>query len=88
VSILDKMAILSLVGADMRKMVGIAGRMFSTLGVNNVNIEMISQGMFSLLFPLSFYTILSLPSLVDGSYTNTAFKRGKRDQHLLRYRCT
>jgi aspartate kinase len=87
VSILDKMAILSLVGADMRKMVGIAGRMFSTLGVNNVNIEMISQGMFSLLFPLSFYTILSLPSLVDGSYTNTAFKRGKRDQHLLRYRC-
>jgi aspartate kinase len=46
VSILDKMAILSLVGADMRKMVGIAGRMFSTLGENNVNIEMISQGMF------------------------------------------
>jgi aspartate kinase len=51
VSILDKMAILSLVGADMRKMVGIAGRMFSTLGENNVNIEMISQGMFSPLFP-------------------------------------
>jgi aspartate kinase len=44
VSILDKMAILSLVGADMRNMVGIAGRMFSTLGEHNVNIEMISQG--------------------------------------------
>ncbi len=44
VSILNKMAILSLVGADMKNMIGIAGRMFSTLGENNVNIEMISQG--------------------------------------------
>jgi aspartate kinase len=45
VSILNKMAILSLVGADMKNAIGIAGRMFSTLGENNVNIEMISQGM-------------------------------------------
>jgi len=44
VSILNEMAILSLVGADMKNMIGIAGRMFSTLGENNVNIEMISQG--------------------------------------------
>jgi aspartate kinase len=44
VSILNKMAILSLVGAEMKNMVGVAGRMFSTLGENNVNIEMISQG--------------------------------------------
>ncbi|TAQ90446.1 hypothetical protein B7494_g1258 [Chlorociboria aeruginascens] len=44
VSILDRMAILSLVGAEMKDMIGIAGRMFSTLGENNVNIEMISQG--------------------------------------------
>jgi aspartate kinase len=44
VSILSKMAILSLVGAEMKDMIGIAGRMFSTLGENNVNIEMISQG--------------------------------------------
>ncbi|KAI6251558.1 Aspartate kinase FUB3 [Erysiphe necator] len=44
VTILDHMAILSLVGADMRNMVGIAGKMFSTLGENNINIEMISQG--------------------------------------------
>jgi aspartate kinase len=44
VSILRGMAILSLVGAEMKNMVGIAGRMFSTLGDNNVNIEMISQG--------------------------------------------
>jgi aspartate kinase len=53
VSVLNKMAILSLVGAEMKNMVGIAGRMFSTLGEHNVNIEMISQGMFptSFLFP-------------------------------------
>ncbi|KAI1092463.1 aspartate kinase [Rostrohypoxylon terebratum] len=44
VSILQDMAILSLVGAEMKNMVGIAGRMFSTLGEHNVNIEMISQG--------------------------------------------
>ncbi|KAI5867283.1 aspartate kinase [Durotheca rogersii] len=44
VSILLDMAILSLVGAEMKNMVGVAGRMFSTLGEHNVNIEMISQG--------------------------------------------
>ncbi|KAL5094080.1 hypothetical protein Trisim1_008190 [Trichoderma cf. simile WF8] len=44
VSILTDMAILSLVGADMKNMVGVAGRMFSTLGEHNVNLEMISQG--------------------------------------------
>ncbi|KDQ60047.1 hypothetical protein JAAARDRAFT_32418 [Jaapia argillacea MUCL 33604] len=38
------MAILSLVGKQMRNMVGIAGRMFQTLAQGNVNIEMISQG--------------------------------------------
>lgn len=46
VSIIKQMAILSLVGAEMKNMIGIAGRMFSTLGENNVNIEMISQGTF------------------------------------------
>lgn len=44
VSVLHNMTILSLVGADMKDMVGIAGKMFSTLGDHNVNIEMISQG--------------------------------------------
>ncbi|PKI85081.1 aspartate kinase [Malassezia vespertilionis] len=44
VSVLRSMAILSLVGKEMRHMVGVAGRMFSTLGEGNVNIEMISQG--------------------------------------------
>jgi len=38
------MAILSLVGKAMHKMIGIAGRMFTTLAEGNVNIEMISQG--------------------------------------------
>ncbi|KAI0157572.1 aspartate kinase [Xylariaceae sp. FL1272] len=44
VSILVDMAILSLVGAEMKNMIGVAGRMFSTLGQHQVNIEMISQG--------------------------------------------
>lgn len=49
VSVLSHMAILSLVGADMKNMVGVAGKMFSTLGEHNVNLEMISQGMSSVL---------------------------------------
>lgn len=44
VSIHRDMAILSLVGKQMRNMVGIAGKMFQTLADGNVNIEMISQG--------------------------------------------
>ena len=44
VDIIPEMAILSLVGRQMKNMIGIAGKMFSTLGENNVNIEMISQG--------------------------------------------
>ncbi|KAJ1981209.1 Aspartokinase [Dimargaris verticillata] len=44
VDILRDMAILSLVGKHMRNMVGIAGKMFTTLAEARVNIEMISQG--------------------------------------------
>ncbi|KAM5458485.1 putative aspartate kinase [Microsporum audouinii] len=44
VDIIPEMAILSLVGQQMKNMVGVAGRMFSVLGEHNVNIEMISQG--------------------------------------------
>ncbi|KIY61670.1 aspartate kinase [Cylindrobasidium torrendii FP15055 ss-10] len=44
VSVHGEMAILSLVGKEMRNMVGIAGKMFTTLAQGNVNIEMISQG--------------------------------------------
>lgn len=44
VSVLHDMTILSLVGAEMKNMVGIAGKMFSTLGEHQINLEMISQG--------------------------------------------
>ncbi|GAA5942404.1 hypothetical protein JCM1841_004288 [Sporobolomyces salmonicolor] len=44
VSISRDMAILSLVGKHMKNMVGVAGKMFSTLAEGNINIEMISQG--------------------------------------------
>lgn len=44
ISVLHNMAILSLVGADMKNMIGISGKMFSVLGEHNINIEMISQG--------------------------------------------
>ena len=47
VSVHGNMAILSLVGAEMRHMVGIAGRMFSVLGEHQINLEMISQGMLT-----------------------------------------
>ncbi|RKO99431.1 hypothetical protein CXG81DRAFT_30208 [Caulochytrium protostelioides] len=44
VDVIANMAILSLVGREMRNMVGNASRMFSTLAKHNINIEMISQG--------------------------------------------
>ena len=44
VDLLPGMAIISLVGRQLRSMVGISGRFFSTLGQHGINIEMISQG--------------------------------------------
>ncbi|RMD39679.1 hypothetical protein DV735_g5439, partial [Chaetothyriales sp. CBS 134920] len=44
VDIKPDMAIVSLVGKDMKNMVGVAGKMFSALGDNNINLEIISQG--------------------------------------------
>ncbi|UZJ57305.1 hypothetical protein CBS101457_006625 [Exobasidium rhododendri] len=44
VSILKDMTILSLVGTQMRNMIGVSGKMFTTLAEGNINIEMISQG--------------------------------------------
>jgi aspartate kinase len=38
------MAILSLVGKNMRNMVGVSSKLFTTLAQNDINIEMISQG--------------------------------------------
>lgn len=75
VSILSKMAILSLVGAEMKNMVGIAGKMFSTLGEHNVNIEMISQGTYT------------SPYKSNVRLSNSKHNRRKRNQHLLCHRC-
>ncbi|KAA8912249.1 hypothetical protein TRICI_003529 [Trichomonascus ciferrii] len=44
VDVTRKMCIVSLVGKQMKHLVGIAGRMFTTLAEAQVNIEMISQG--------------------------------------------
>lgn len=44
VDLVPDMAIVSLVGRQLKNMVGIAGKFFSVLGENNINIEMISQG--------------------------------------------
>ena len=38
------MSILSLVGKQMKNMVGVASQMFSVLANHSINIEMISQG--------------------------------------------
>lgn len=46
VDIIKDLCILSLVGKQMKNMVGIAGRMFATLAEFHINIEMISQGMW------------------------------------------
>ncbi|CAN9216998.1 unnamed protein product [Alternaria alternata] len=45
IDIVPDMAIVSLVGKQLKNMIGISGRFFSVLGQNNINIEMISQGM-------------------------------------------
>ncbi|KAI9890857.1 MAG: Aspartokinase [Vezdaea aestivalis] len=44
VDVIPGMAIISVVGKNMKDSIAISGKMFSTLGEANVNIEMISQG--------------------------------------------
>ena len=44
VDVVTNMAIISLVGLQLKRSIGIAGRLFTALGDNNINIEMISQG--------------------------------------------
>ncbi|KAL9050197.1 MAG: hypothetical protein Q9206_005186 [Seirophora lacunosa] len=44
VNVLPDMAVISLVGQDMRCHSGTAGRVFTVLGDNDINIEMIAQG--------------------------------------------
>lgn len=45
VELLPNMAVVSVVGKEMRRAPGVAGKMFSVLGENNINVEMIAQGM-------------------------------------------
>lgn len=44
IKIIDNISLLAIVGRNMAKHVGISGRLFKTLGENNINIRMISQG--------------------------------------------
>lgn len=44
VQLIRNLAIVSLVGRQMKHLIGIAGCMFSTLAKENINVEMISQG--------------------------------------------
>ena len=62
VELVDEMAIVSLVGQEMKNMVGISGAMLSVLGKHNINIEMISQGTAP--FPSTLPNRLSFCSLV------------------------
>lgn len=73
VSVLHGMAILSLVGADMKNMIGVAGKMFTTLGEHSVNIEMISQGKPNILLPTStaFSPILTLIMTIQEPVRST-----------------
>lgn len=54
IDIVPDMAIVSLVGKQLKNMIGISGRFFSVLGQNNINIEMISQGTSSLSSGLTY----------------------------------
>ncbi len=47
VDVVRDMAIISLVGLQLKRSIGIAGRLFTALGDGNINIEMISQGRLS-----------------------------------------
>jgi len=44
VNVLNNRAVICVVGEGMRNTPGVAGRVFSMMGKNNINIEMISQG--------------------------------------------
>jgi aspartate kinase len=69
IDIVPDMAIVSLVGKQLKNMIGISGKFFSVLGNNNINIEMISQGMYH-------------DAAIEEAITNT-HHRCQRDQHFL-----
>ena len=45
VELLPSMAVVSVVGKQMKRASGVAGKLFTVLGQNNINVEMITQGM-------------------------------------------
>ena len=62
VSILNKKAIVCVVGEGMRDTPGVVGRIFSAMGNNNINIEMVSQGASE----------INITFIVDGKDSNKA----------------
>lgn len=79
---IPNLTILSLVGKHMKQMIGIAGRMFTTLAEAGVNIEMISQGTLTpqFLILLDLWCVLSSLLL-----TPSIIPRGERNKHLMRH---
>jgi aspartate kinase len=68
VDVVKEMAILSLVGKQMKHLVGIAGKMFSTLASVGVNIEMISQGASEIKYLVDI-------CVANGSVSRVSLKR-------------
>lgn len=64
VDLVPGMAIVSLVGRELRSMVGISGRFLGVLGEEGVNVEMISQGEFFL--PFFFFVVMSCSGRCHG----------------------
>lgn len=73
------MAILSLVGKQMKNMVGIAGRMFTALADGNVNLEMISQGVLHFMHPSEIVRMLILCRFTGASEINISCVIDGRD---------
>ena len=77
VELVDEMAIVSLVGQEMKHMVGISGAMLSVLGKHDINIEMISQGEFVIVIVPSSIPHLDHTSLLYLLQANHDQERAK-----------
>lgn len=76
VDLVPNMAIVSLVGRQLKNMVGISGRFFSVLGENNINIEMISQGNFIPAYPPEGCIRLTTTQVRAKSTSRVSSKKG------------
>ena len=77
VELVDEMAIVSLVGQEMKHMVGISGAMLSVLGKHDINIEMISQGEFVIVIVPSSIPHLDHPLLLHLLRANHVQERAR-----------